>query len=79
MFLFLSVFKGLLLEPRPADKLDNVILLSFISRLGRGEDKVTVRGDDKLTGREEEKVSSPVLGEDKEERTSFPASVKVKD
>jgi len=73
LFLFLSVFKGLLL-----DILDNVILLSFISRLGRGEDKVTVRGDDKLTGREE-KVSSPVLGEDKEERTSFPASVKVKD
>ena len=79
LFLFLSVFKGLLLEPRPADILDNVILLSFISRLGRGEDKVTVRGDDKLTGRVEEKVSSPVLGEDKEERTSFPASVKVKD
>ena len=74
LFLFLSVFKGLLL-----DILDTVILLSFISRLGRGEDKVTVRGDDKLTGRVEEKVSSPVLGEDKEERTSFPASVKVKD
>ena len=40
---------------------------------------MTVLGEDKLTGRDEVKDSRPVLGEDMEDRTSFPASVKVRD